>query len=92
MSPFEIIMLACFGSAWPFSIARSWKSRTTKGKSIGFLIIILIGYTSGIVHKVFYSWDKVVLLYVLNLLMVSIDTVIYFRNKSIDQEAAAKNL
>ncbi len=87
MSPFEIGMLACFGSAWPFSIVRSWRSRTTKGKSLFFLVILIVGYLSGIIHKVVYSWDKVVLLYILNFAMVSIDTVIYFRNRKIDRAA-----
>jgi hypothetical protein len=88
MSPFEIIMLACFGFAWPFSIVRSWRSRTAKGKSIMFLIVVILGYASGVLHKVIYSWDKVVLLYILNLIMVSIDAAIYFRNKNIDRSVA----
>lgn len=87
MSPFEIIMLTCFGFAWPFSIVRSWRSRTAKGKSIIFLTVVIIGYIAGILHKVIYSWDKVVLLYILNLIMVSIDAAIYFRNKNIDNSS-----
>lgn len=81
MSPFEIGMLVCFGSAWPFSIYRSWKSRTTAGKSIIFLWVVLVGYICGIAHKMLYNYDGVVFFYALNALLVLIDIAIYFRNR-----------
>ena len=81
MSIFEIIMLLCFGAAWPFSIYRSWISGTTGGKSVFFLLIIIVGYTAGIANKLFYRFDNVVYLYSLNFAMVSIDTALWFRNK-----------
>ena len=81
MSIFEIAMLICFGAAWPFSIHRSWKSGKTGGKSVGFLFIILVGYACGIANKLFYHFDSVIYLYVLNMLMVSVDTILWFRNK-----------
>ena len=30
----EIIMLLCFGASWPLNVIKSWKARTTKGKSL----------------------------------------------------------
>ena len=81
MSIFEIIMLVCFGLAWPFSIYKSYKSRDTKGKSVLFLFIVVIGYIAGIIHKLLYSRDGVVFLYLLNSIMVSADIVLYYRNK-----------
>ena len=81
MSIFEIIMLICFGAAWPFSIHRSWTSGRTNGKSVGFLLVILAGYISGIANKLFYHFDDVIYLYVLNMIMVSVDTVLWFRNR-----------
>jgi len=81
MSIFEIIMLVCFGAAWPFSIYRSYTSGKTGGKSLFFLIIILVGYVAGIANKLFYRFDNVVYLYYLNFAMVSIDTALWFRNK-----------
>lgn len=81
MSIFEVVMLLCFGAAWPVSIYKSYKSKVTSGKSVMFLLIILIGYLSGIIHKLIYSHDLVIVLYVLNSLMVAIDIVLYFRNK-----------
>ena len=80
MSVFEIIMLVCFGAAWPVSIWKSYTSRQTGGKSLGFLIIILVGYVAGIVHKLLHSNDAVIYLYILNALMVSVDIGLYFRN------------
>jgi len=80
MSIFEIIMLVCFGTAWPFSIYRSYKSRSIQGKSLFFLIILLFGYISGILHKIFYNPDNVIFLYILNLILIGIDTLLYFRN------------
>ncbi len=81
MSLFEIIMLICFGLAWPFSIYRSWKSRSVAGKSIIFLFALFVGYISGILHKVFYAPDPVIFFYALNGTMVLIDIGLYFRNK-----------
>ena len=80
MSAFEIIMLVCFGSAWPFSIYKSWTARTNQGKSIWFLLIVLIGYVSGIIHKVLHNYDPVIFLYAINGTMVFIDMAIYARN------------
>lgn len=81
MSIFEIIMLICFGLAWPFSIYKSYKSRDTKGKSVLFLFIVVVGYIAGIIHKLLYSRDGVVFLYLLNSIMVSTDIILYYRNK-----------
>jgi len=84
LSIFEMIMLLCFGSAWPFSIYTSYKTRTAKGKSAFFLFVLLIGYLSGIMHKILYSFDYILILYVLNFCMVGIDILLYFRNKRLD--------
>lgn len=83
MSIFEVIMLICFGAAWPLSIYKSYISRSTKGKSVSFLIVILIGYVAGILNKVFNQYDMVVYLYLLNFIMVLIDLLIYVRNSKI---------
>lgn len=82
MSVFEIIMLICFGAAWPFSIYRSYRSKSVKGKSLVFLIIVMAGYLAGILHKVFFNYDGVVYLYMLNLTLVAVDTGLYLRNRN----------
>ncbi len=89
MSVFEALMLVCFGVAWPVSIYKSFRSRDNSGKSVIFLIIILLGYISGIVNKLLYSMDAVIYLYILNCLMVAADIGLYFRNDSL-QKAGRK--
>lgn len=84
MSVFEIMMLLCFGFAWPTSIYKSYKARSNKGKSLQFLIIIFVGYISGILHKLFYAYDFVIFLYAINLIMVGIDLCLYVRNRRLD--------
>jgi len=84
MSIFEVIMLVCFGSAWPTSIYKSYVSKTAKGKSIAFLVIVFVGYIAGILHKIFYSFDWVMSLYILNGIMVLIDIVLTIRNITLD--------
>jgi hypothetical protein len=86
MSIFEVIMLVCFGSAWPTSIYKSISSKTAQGKSIAFLIIVFVGYIAGILHKLFYNLDWVVTLYALNGLMVLVDISITLRNKELDRK------
>lgn len=85
MSPFEAIMLICFGAAWPFSIWKSYKSRKNSGKSLFFMVIVLTGYLSGILHKLLYSYDLVIFLYILNSIMVSADLLLYFRNQRLSR-------
>ena len=82
----EALMLLCFGAAWPFSIARSYRSRSTSGKSATFLFVVLVGYLAGIANKLFSNpGDFVLYLYVLNLLMVTADTLLFFRNRRIER-------
>jgi uncharacterized membrane protein len=83
MSIFEIIMLVCFGLAWPLSIYKSYTSKSIEGKSILFLAVILIGYISGVIHKALYASDMVIVLYIINGLMVTVDMLLYFRNKKL---------
>ncbi len=85
---FEAIMLLCFGISWPISIYKSYTSRKVGSKSIVFLYAILTGYVAGIINKLLYSPDIVLALYILNLIMVAIDTLLYYRNVRIEKEQA----
>ena len=83
----EILMIVCFGFSWPMNVVKSYKARTTKGKSLGFLMMIIIGHLCGIASKIIsgsYKW-YVMFFYVLNLFMVSLDVAMYARNYRIDQ-------
>jgi hypothetical protein len=82
MSVFEAIMLLCFGAAWPASIYRTAVTRSVKGKSLLFLVIVFVGYLAGVAHKALYSPDPVLLLYVLNALMVLADILLYLRYRT----------
>lgn len=82
----EVMMVLSFGFAWPTSILNSLKARTAKGKSPFFLGIILFGYICGISSKfIAGNINYVVIFYVINLIMVSIDFIIYFRNRKLDK-------
>jgi uncharacterized membrane protein len=88
----EIFMVVSFGASWPFNVVKSYRSRTTKGKSLPFLILIFIGYICGIISKLLapsFKW-YVLFFYVLNLIMVGMDLIIYYRNRKIDRDYAQK--
>ena len=86
MSVFEISMLICFGISWPFSIYKSYTSRSTKGKSLVFLYVIAAGYVAGILHKIFYHFDGVIVFYLINLLLVIADIALFYRNMWIEKQ------
>ncbi|KMT21846.1 hypothetical protein [Clostridium cylindrosporum] len=90
MSIFEALMLICFGAAWPPSIYKSLTSKSTSGKSLTFLIIVMLGYICGILNKIFYHFDYVIFLYILNLIMVFADSCIYLRNKKLEKATSSK--
>ena len=78
MSIFEAIMLICFGISWPFSIAKTLRTRQVAGKSPIFMAIIAVGYVSGIIHRTL-NYDRVLILYIVNLVMVTTDLALYYR-------------
>ncbi|MBQ1236620.1 MAG: hypothetical protein IIX72_06580 [Oscillospiraceae bacterium] len=90
---FEIIMILSFGASWPMNVMKSYKARTTKGKSLGFLVLIFFGYIAGIISKLLntaYMADfsnkwYVLFFYVLNLCMVGVDLFLYVRNHKLDK-------
>ncbi len=92
----EIIMIVSFGASWPMNVMKSYKARTAKGKSLGFLCLIEFGYVAGIIGKLmneaymadFASKWYILFFYVLNFLMVGTDLILYFRNKKLDALAA----
>ncbi len=79
MSIFEAVMLICFGLSWPISITKSLKTKVVTGKSPLFMGIVITGYASGIIHKTFFATDWVIVLYVLNLILVGTDLLLYYR-------------
>ena len=76
-----MIMLICFGLSWPISVAKSIRTRSTKGKSPIFLFAILFGYIAGITGKIAgNNITYVFAFYCINFVVVSADIVLYFIN------------
>lgn len=97
----EALTIFCFGLSWPISIRKSWISRTAKGKSVLFEVILLIGYGIGIARKIIqltctgangFLFGLSFAFYIINSIAISIDIALYFRNKKLDEaaERAAK--
>jgi uncharacterized membrane protein YczE len=81
----EVLMVLSFGAAWPTSILKSLRAKTAKGKSLFFLVIIIFGYICGISSKILSEkLNYVIIFYIINLIMVSIDVIIYFKNHRLD--------
>ncbi len=81
----ETMMIIGFGVSWPLSIMRSYKSRSTKGKSVLFLFCILFGYICGVISKLLANnLNLAFWFYIPNMIMVSTDICLYFRNKKIE--------
>lgn len=90
----EILMIVSFGCSWPLNVMKSYKARTTKGKSLSFLCLIFFGYIAGIASKftneaymaAFLEKWYVLFFYFLNLIMVGIDLCLYYRNYMLDKQ------
>ena len=90
-------MIVSFGVSWPVNVVKSYKARTAKGKSMIFLILILFGYVAGITSKFvneaymasFAQKWYVLIFYILNFIMVSVDLGMYLRNRALDKRRAA---
>jgi hypothetical protein len=76
---FEIIMLICFGSSWPFAVAKTFRTKVVKGKSPVFLVLIFIGYLAGVSNKLVTGFDYVIWLYGLNGSMVLTEIILYIK-------------
>ena len=85
---FETIMILCFGLSWPMSIVRSVKSRSTQGKSLMFMCFIVFGYICGIISKcITHTYNLAFWFNFPNVIMVSADICLYFRNRSLERKA-----
>ena len=95
----EALMIIAFGISWPVSIYKSVVSRTAKGKSLFFEVFIWLGYIFGITRKILQLsqggeftglfWLGFIF-YMLNLVEITIDICLYFRNRRYDKLAEAE--
>lgn len=83
----EAGMLVCFGISWPFNIAKSIRSRTAKGKSVIYEILVVVGYFFGLAAKIILGdVNYVMIFYIVDILMVTTDIILTFRNRRLDRE------
>ena len=73
----EIVMIVSFGASWPLNVLKSYRARTTKGKSLPFLVLIFCGYIAGIASKFLNETYT----------MVGIDLALDCRNYRLDKMA-----
>ncbi len=102
----EIAMLVCFGCSWPISVYKSIKIRTSVGKSAVFNILLIVGYVAGIVSKFLKMEPFMIanandglkkgififalIMYFVNLAMITANLVLYYMNKNLDMKKAAE--
>ena len=92
-SMLETTMLLCFGFSWPLNVIKAYKARTAKGTSLPFILLIITGYIAGISAKIItHQITYVLIAYVLNLAIVSLNVLVYFRNVSLDKKRLQKGL
>lgn len=84
----ETIMLVCFGFSWPMNLIKAYRARTAKSTSLPFILLIITGYIAGICAKIANgNLNYVLIAYLLNLAIVSLNLVVYFRNVALDKKA-----
>lgn len=82
----EAAMLICFGCSWPISVYKNAKAKTAKSMSLQFILLIILGYVAGIGAKLYTNnVNYVLLVYVLNLIFVLANLVVYFINRQHDK-------
>ena len=92
---FDTIMIICFGISWPISVYKSIKSRSTQGKSVVFILAIIVGYIAGITSRVidYFNGKPFGLSFyfcIINIVVVSIDLVLFFVNRKYEKKVAAE--
>ena len=85
-SMLEATMLICFGLSWPINTMKAYRARSAKNMSLPFIMLIIFGYVAGISAKLMTSQMNYVLaVYFLNLAVVTVNLLVYFRNKHLDE-------
>ena len=86
MSSFlEATMLICFGLSWPINTMKAYRARSAKNMSLPFILMIITGYLAGISAKLMtHQTNYVLAVYFINLVVVSINLMVYFRNRKLD--------
>lgn len=84
----ESTMLVCFGLSWPMNLAKNIKAKSAKTMSLQFILLIIAGYIAGISAKIYnHKFNYVLAVYLLNLIIVSANLIVYFVNRRYDRMA-----
>ena len=88
----EATMLVCFGLSWPMNLSKNIKAKSAKNMSLQFILLIIFGYIAGIAAKIMnHTFNYVLIVYLLNLVVVSANVVVYFINLRYDRQAQKAN-
>ena len=88
----ESTMLICFGLSWPMNLAKNIKAKSAKTMSLQFILLIIAGYIAGICAKFYnHKFNYVLVVYLLNLIVVSANLVVYFINRHYDRQTQKTN-
>ena len=88
----ESTMLICFGLSWPMNLAKNIKARSARNMSLQFILLIITGYVAGISAKIYnHRFNYVLVVYLLNLVVVSANVVVYFINRRYDRQMQTAN-
>lgn len=84
----ESTMLVCFGLSWPMNLLKNIKAKSAKTMSLQFILLIIAGYIAGICAKLYcHKFNYVLVVYLLNLVVVSANLAVYFINRHYDRQA-----
>ena len=83
----ETVMLVCFGFSWPLNVMKAYRAKTAKGMSLPFILLIVTGYIAGIAAKLItHQITYVLIVYFINLAIVAVNILVYFRNVALDKK------
>lgn len=88
----ESTMLICFGLSWPMNLTKNIKAKSAKNMSLQFILLIIFGYVAGITAKIYtHRFNYVLVVYLLNLVVVSANVIVYFINRRYDRQTQKAN-
>jgi hypothetical protein len=87
-SVLEAAMIVFFGISWPINVMKTYRTKSTKGKSLLFLMLIFVGYLFGITAKVLFSMNYVLFFYLFNTFFVGCDILLFLHYRKVERLAA----
>ena len=83
----EAIMMICFGLSWPMALVKNIRAKSANGMSLPFILLIISGYVAGTIAKIISdNITYVLIVYLLNLTIVTMNLMVYFYNRRLDKK------